>query len=197
MEIFDPVNSSLRPSINLRSSVTSFDSFDEDFYNSLQKSDDSLLGTYAVTSLSSDIVSPCSRGSRTPLATDPSKPLDALIRVYVNYSERYGLREKLKHIEISSYFCDQEAVATAKDNKLVALKIINSLPINVPTPKVACTEDGEIVIFWNNGAKRASIEISNAEDIGYAMREGNRHVGGREALVPGKIPEDLFQYLLE
>lgn len=94
---------------------------------------------------------------------------------------------------------------------VTSLKLLNSpaihdaitfaalLPDNIPEPTISAAQDGEIVIEWVKGNKKAVAGFEGDGHFGYTLyKNGKFKPGAAEGcLENGSLPSDLVRYLEE
>jgi hypothetical protein len=72
-----------------------------------------------------------------------------------------------------------------------------SWPDTLPIPEVGAADDGEVVMEWRLGGRRAIAGFEGNETYGYTLYTDGRFVPGSECptLESGNVPDDLEKYL--
>jgi len=74
--------------------------------------------------------------------------------------------------------------------------LVFKLPEGLPSPSIVMADDGEIVIEWAEGDKKAVIGLDGDGGFGYALyREGKFRAGDHDGVIGTALPIDLMTYL--
>ncbi|MFT0533287.1 hypothetical protein ACMHYJ_10750 [Castellaniella hirudinis] len=72
---------------------------------------------------------------------------------------------------------------------------MQAMPADIHLPTASYADDGEIVLPWFLGQRRAEMSFLGEGQIGCTMRENGRYVPGAETASPSSFPAGLRDYL--
>lgn len=119
-------------------------------------------------------------------------------REAVKNSIIYKIIDRIQEFkDLEDGWADEDSVAPSETTIHDAIAFTALLPDNIPEPIISAADDGEIVIEWAKGNKKAVVGFEGDGYFGYTLFKNGKFKPGAEegCLENGSLPSDLVEYL--